>query len=184
MNAKNIFLVLIISLLSLVSVFGQEFLTVNVTNDTGYELQRIYISPSMSDDWHEDLLGGRSIVDGATLAVDVPVLEEDAQYYDVLAIDIDEDRYSRFEVDLSDPQQRDIVLTFDDFEEGEMETGGDDSYNQAYLDGYRDAWREAYKEAYGEGYRAGLEDAATIEALVKPEEVLTETTETLDKVSE
>ena len=150
--------------------FAQDYFSLNFTNNTGYDIQRIYISPSLSDDWHEDLLGERSVEDGATVSIDVPIIEEGAQYYDILAIDVDEDRYNRFEVDLSSPGERDIVFTFDDFEESEIESSGDESYNQAYLDGYRDAWREAYKEAYSAGYRDGLEDTSHLEGVLETKE--------------
>ncbi|WP_020613703.1 hypothetical protein [Sediminispirochaeta bajacaliforniensis] len=145
-------------------LFAQESFTVTFSNQTGYDINELYISPSSSDDWQDDLLNGNSVRDGESSDVQVPLSDPDAAVYDVLAVDIDGDRYTRYEVDLSDAADRTITFTFDDYSEGSDGGGSDssDSYNQGYLDGYREAWREAYKEAYSEGYRSGLEDAGAL----------------------
>lgn len=163
MNAKSNFIVCVM-LLAAGMVYAQETFTVSFTNGTGYDINELFISPSISDDWHEDLLNGLTIRDGATMEVNVPVLEENTETYDILALDIDGDRYTQYEVDLSPASGRTVTMTFDDFAESDdYESGSDDSYDQGYLDGYREAWREAYKEAYSEGYRSGLEDAGVME---------------------
>jgi hypothetical protein len=162
---KNLFLLIILLLATSSTVlFAQQNFTVTFTNDTGYDINELYISPSVSDDWHDDLLGGLSIRNGSSMDVSVPVLEDDVRLYDILAIDVDGDRYEMFEVDLSDTSGRAVTMTFESFADnnGVSEEDGGESYNQGYLDGYREAWREAYKEAYSEGYRSGLEDAVEI----------------------
>ncbi len=161
---RNYLIIVLSLLMSTAALYAQETFTVTFTNDTGYDINELYISPSVSDDWHDDLLQGRSVRSGSSMEVLVPEIEADTRFYDILAIDIDSDRYEMFEVDLSDASNRNVIMTFDSFadDNGISEEDSSESYNQGYLDGYREAWREAYKEAYSEGYRSGLEDAAEI----------------------
>ncbi len=160
----SIMLLGVLMLMSSAALFAQESFPVTFTNDTGYDIIELYISPSVSDDWNDDLLQGMTVRNGSSMEVSVPLIEGDTPFYDVLAIDVDEDRYELFEIDLSPASDRTVTMTFDSFADNNSITddGGSDSYNQGYLDGYREAWREAYKEAYSEGYRSGLEDAAEI----------------------
>ena len=44
----------------------QDFKMVNAT---GYELKALYVSPSKSDDWQEDILGQDTLSDGQTVNV-------------------------------------------------------------------------------------------------------------------
>lgn len=162
---KKAIMVFLMLVAALGTLSAQDSFQITFVNDTGYDISSLYISPSMSDDWHEDLLAGDSIRNGEQSMVEVPVVQDDAQYYDILAVDVDGDRYSRYEVALSERGERSVTFTFDDFDDSGSSTNteADDRYNQGYLDGYREAWREAYKEAYSEGYRSGLEDAEDLQ---------------------
>ncbi len=40
-----------------------------LVNKTGYTLSELYVSPAKSDDWQKDLLGQRTLADGATQRV-------------------------------------------------------------------------------------------------------------------
>jgi len=40
-----------------------------LVNKTGYELKALYVSPSRSDDWQEDILGQAVLADGQTVNV-------------------------------------------------------------------------------------------------------------------
>jgi hypothetical protein len=44
----------------------QDFMLIN---KTGYTLSELYVSPAKSDDWQKDLLGERTLADGATQRV-------------------------------------------------------------------------------------------------------------------
>jgi hypothetical protein len=41
----------------------------SLANKTGYELKALYVSPSKSDDWQEDILGQDTLSDGQTVNV-------------------------------------------------------------------------------------------------------------------
>lgn len=40
-----------------------------LVNKTGYELKALYVSPSKSDDWEDDVLGQDTLADGETVNV-------------------------------------------------------------------------------------------------------------------
>ena len=40
-----------------------------LVNRTGYELSHVYVSPSKSDDWGDDIMGQDTVSDGATVRV-------------------------------------------------------------------------------------------------------------------
>ena len=81
--------------------FGQ----VDLINDTGYDMWYIFFSPGDSQMWGIDMLGGTAILEtGETLSLFVQV-SSDADQYDFLGVDEDEDLYS-FSVELSDARDR------------------------------------------------------------------------------
>lgn len=41
----------------------------DLVNKTGYEIKHVYVSPSKSDDWEEDVLGKDTLDDGETWAI-------------------------------------------------------------------------------------------------------------------
>lgn len=142
------------------AIFSQALNGVLFINSTGYDISELYVSPTSHDDWYDDLLSGQSVSDGESIYIDIPDYEDSEFIFDAMAVDIDGDEYSRFEIDLSNPNSRSFELTFDDYDD---EYGGDEyydgDYDTGYSDGYRDAFRDAYSEAFKEGYRAGYEDA-------------------------
>ena len=66
---KYIFLGLIFALLTGFA-FAQNLPQVTVVNNTGYTFYELYVSPSISDDWGDDILGNQILKDGAQ--IDVP----------------------------------------------------------------------------------------------------------------
>ncbi len=73
--------------------------TLEVTNNTGYEVDYLFISAEDTDAWGADLLGEESYLsDGDTHAVVIPVGDEPVTYY-LLAADEDLDEY-QFEITL------------------------------------------------------------------------------------
>jgi hypothetical protein len=148
-----------IFLLLSVVIFGQALNGVLFINSTGYDITELYVSPTSHDDWYDDLLNGQSVSDGDSIYIDIPDYEDSKLLFDAMAVDIDGDEYSRFEIDLSNPNSRSIEFTFDDYDDEYTDDdyyGGD--YDTGYSDGYRDAFRDAYSEGFKEGYSAGYED--------------------------
>ena len=67
--------------------------TLSVENDTGRELQYLFISPSDSDAWGADLLDSEStLVDGGSHSIVIPVGKEKVQY-NLMAVDESNQQY-------------------------------------------------------------------------------------------
>ncbi|MFW5685854.1 MAG: hypothetical protein ACOC0O_04295 [Spirochaetota bacterium] len=78
-----------------------DLATVDLVNDTGYDMWYIFFSPGDSTMWGVDMLDDETILeDGETLSLFVPV-SEDVARYDFGGVDEDEDFYT-FWVELSD----------------------------------------------------------------------------------
>ena len=143
--------------------FGKTPITVTFVNNTGYTVKELYISPTSHDDWYDDLLKGSVVPDGETIDITIPEYSGNDLIYDLMAVDTQGDSYSKYEIDLSNSSNRQIELTFDDYEENPDSSVSDGSggangdYTAGYRDGYSAAYKDAYSEAYKEGYKAGLE---------------------------
>ena len=83
---------------------------VDVTNRTGFTILMLYVSPSNSSDWEEDVLGA-----AGTIAVDetkrIALEGYSSPYFDLRAVDTDGDSYVRTNVDVS---TTDVVFSLDD----------------------------------------------------------------------
>ncbi len=161
MTKLKIFFLSILFLLAALVSYSESYVRVTFINNTGYTIRELYISPTSHDDWYDNLLKGSAVPNGESIEITIPEYNADSYVYDLMAVDTEGDSYSKYEVDLTDPAERKIELTFDDYEDN---TSGDNNmtdsdYNNGYRDGYRDAYRDAYSEAYKEGYKAGLSEA-------------------------
>ena len=148
-----------------VFAFAQPIKGVLFINSTGYDLSELYISPTSHDDWYDDLLNGQTLGDGESVTINIPDYDDTELIYDAMAVDVDGDEYSRFDIDLSDESNRSIEFTFDDYDDYSSDNGEYSSgdYDTGYQDGYRDAFRDAYSEAFKEGYSTGMEDASKLQ---------------------
>ena len=152
--------IIVLFLLLSAAIFGQALNGVLFINSTGYDIAELYVSPTSHDDWYDDLLNGQIVRDGESVYIDIPDYEDAELLFDAMAVDVDGDEYSRFEIDLSNPNSRSFEFTFDDYDDEYNEDEyyeGD--YDTGYSDGYRDAFRDAYSEAFKEGFSAGYEAA-------------------------
>ena len=109
--------------LSIIVLFGLGFTAfadqgeVIVLNRTGYDIYYLYISPESSDSWGDDLLGDEEILaDGSHASVAVPGLGKFC-VFDLKAVDLDDDSYVKWDLDLCDAGK--IVITMDDYAEDE-----------------------------------------------------------------
>jgi hypothetical protein len=77
-----------------------ELATVELTNETGYDMWYVFLSPGDSMMWGVDMLDDETILEtGDTLSLFVPVTS-DATRYDFLGVDEDEDTY-QFYIEIS-----------------------------------------------------------------------------------
>ena len=78
-----------------------QLATVNLVNQTGYDIWYIFFSPGDSDMWGVDMLDDETILeDGDAVSLFVPVTDV-ATRYDFQGVDVDEDTY-QFWVEISD----------------------------------------------------------------------------------
>ena len=84
---------------------------VEVTNDTGYDIHYLYVSPAHAGDWEEDVLDEDILPDGKT--VRVSVRKAKGSVYDIRAEDEDGDTYTLWDVDIA---KRDVTFTLDDID--------------------------------------------------------------------
>lgn len=67
--------------------------TVELTNETGAEIDYLFLSPEDTDAWGAELLGEETVLsDGDTHSVVIPVGDEEADYY-LMAVDEDNNEY-------------------------------------------------------------------------------------------
>ena len=82
-------------LLTAFVLFAQSGPILTIVNKCGYPIYSVYISPSNSDDWEEDLLGDENILmPGQILNVRLP----GNGIWDFLAVDADGDTYEVYGV--------------------------------------------------------------------------------------
>ncbi len=84
---------------------------VEVTNNTGFSIYFLYVSPDYSDTWEEDVLGEDVLLDGEIAHVDLSGYE--TTIFDIRLEDEDGDTYTIWEVDT---ELEDIVVTLDDLD--------------------------------------------------------------------
>lgn len=163
---KSKVFIFVFILLSVV-IFGEALNGVLFINSTGYDISELYVSPTSHDDWYDNLLNGQTVKDGETTLIDIPDYEDSELLFDAMAMDIDGDEYSRFEISFINPNSRSIEFTFEDYsdeysDDESYEGSYDVGYDDGYRDGYSDAFREAYSAAFKEGYNAGFDEGLEI----------------------
>lgn len=82
-----------------------------VTNNTGYTIYFLYVSPQSSSAWEEDVLGDDVLADGdATL---VTLQGYDSPMFDVKIVDEDGDTYTYWGINVA---RQDLEVTLDDLD--------------------------------------------------------------------
>jgi hypothetical protein len=85
---------------------------VDITNETGYTIMYMYVSPAKSDSWEEDVLGDDVLMSGSTQRVNLNGYK--SPVFDIRLVDEDGDKYTFWNVDVS---KRDITVTLDDLDD-------------------------------------------------------------------
>ena len=154
-------LLLVVLLFSTAVLFAQNPGSVTIKNETGYQIDYIYFSPSSFDDWGDDFLGEEGLNDGDEIDIVLDREIDDDQFiYDIQAVDEDNDYYTIYEIDIS--ENPDVNITMDAYDGGEYDdyedydySGYEDGYNDGYYsEGYKQGYVEAFRDAYIEGFRA------------------------------
>lgn len=59
----------VLSTLIMPTALAQSRLDFTLTNQTGYEIREVYVSPNNRNDWEEDVLGQDTLADGASVEI-------------------------------------------------------------------------------------------------------------------
>lgn len=100
-------------------LYAQSLPSVRVVNNTGFDIYNLYISPSVSDEWGDQLLGDEILENGETVTVTLSKPLSTINRYD-FKVD-DEERIVYFKFDVTVTNNARIVFTLDD-----LYTGGGD----------------------------------------------------------
>lgn len=84
---------------------------IDITNNTGYTIYYLYISPEKSTSWEEDVLGSEVLPTNETRRVTLKGYK--SPKFDIRLVDEDDDTYTFWGVDVS---TRDLVVTLDDLD--------------------------------------------------------------------
>jgi hypothetical protein len=95
---------------SRIAVAGDYY--VDITNETGYTIMYMYVSPAKSDSWEEDVLGEDVLASGQTQRVTLTGYK--SSVFDIRLVDEDGDKYTFWNVDVA---QRDITVTLSDLDD-------------------------------------------------------------------
>jgi hypothetical protein len=93
---------------------AQNLPSINIVNNTGYDIYYLYVSPSQNEDWGDDVLGDRILEDGGTFTYRLPQSLSNTSEYDFLAEDEDDDILVKMNVTVVNNAK--IVFTFDDYD--------------------------------------------------------------------
>ena len=106
-----------LSLFALTSMmcFSNQLDYITIVNNTGFNIHRVYISPTTSAFWGQNQLDTRfSIADNEEFRFTLPEPLRVISTYDIRLIDLDVDSYTRMNVQVSAGSR--IVFTFGDFD--------------------------------------------------------------------
>jgi len=93
------------------SAQAQQDYYIDVTNNTGYTIFYLNVSPGDAQSWEEDVLGDEVIMTGDTVRVDLTGYN--SPIFDVRAIDEDGDSYTFFGINVA---EQDLVITLADLD--------------------------------------------------------------------
>jgi len=95
---------------TITSTPGRGTTWVTVSNQTGYSIYYLYVSPGDADGWGVDILKDDTMPNGEEVKV---ILPTGAGVFDFRARDEDDDEYTRFDVEMNDGENRMIFRISD-----------------------------------------------------------------------
>jgi hypothetical protein len=108
---------ILIGLLFFMGIFAlsaQNLPSINIVNNTGYDIYYLYVSPSQDEDWGDDILKDHVLKDGGTFTYRLPQSLSNVSVYDFMAEDEDDDVLVKWEITIVNDAR--IVFTFDDYD--------------------------------------------------------------------
>ena len=85
----------------------------NIINNTGFTIKSIFICPVDSEIWETSIFNG-SLYNGQSTRINLELPLSKANRYNIRLVDVDGDRYSKYDIDISSPLV--IVVSISDFE--------------------------------------------------------------------
>ena len=159
---KRFILALLCLILVTFTATADEGRAITLKNSTGYDFYYLYISPSNWDNWEDDLLMGDYLYDGDERQFLLSAEYGDECSFDIKAVDLDDDSYSLYEVDVCSEEI--VEVTMDNYDEDNYgEDYGYEGYDEGYQEGYSTGFRDAYADAYRQGYADGFSDGRNLE---------------------
>jgi hypothetical protein len=114
MVMRKLFVFGLVLLLGAFSASAQSFPSVRITNNTGFDVYYIYISPSESDDWGDNFLENDILLDGHSADIGLKYPLSSVDTYDICLEDGDGDSYFKYEVKITNNAR--MVFTEADLE--------------------------------------------------------------------
>lgn len=84
---------------------------VEITNKTGYQINKMFVSPGNQKSWEEDVLKSSVLRDGQTQRVNLKGYS--SPIFDIQLVDSDGDTYTFWDVNV---EEYDLVVTPDDLD--------------------------------------------------------------------
>lgn len=101
----------LLAVIGCASVQAQQDYYVEVTNQTGYTIVYMYVSPGDARSWEEDVLGENVLPSGTTQRVNLYGYR--SPVFDIRLVDEDGDTYTFWDVDIS---RHDLLVTLADID--------------------------------------------------------------------
>jgi len=92
----------------------QTLPSITIVNNTGYTIYYLYVSPTTSSSWGNDMLGTQVLRSGNQISVTLPYQISTVSRYDIKVVDLDGDSYTKMNVSVSANSR--IVFTMADFD--------------------------------------------------------------------
>jgi len=77
---------------------AQNLPQITIVNKTGYTFYYLYVSPTASEVWGRDVLGSGVLRSGYEMVVTLPYPINVTNTYDIKAVDVDGDSYTKWNV--------------------------------------------------------------------------------------
>jgi hypothetical protein len=111
MNTLFARLALLGLLMIALSAQAQQTYSLSITNDTGYTILALQVSPADAQAWEEDVLGDQVLMNGNTSRIELSGYH--SPMFDIRAIDEDGDTYTFFGINV---MEQDLTITLADLD--------------------------------------------------------------------
>lgn len=109
MRAKILLSALLLLFVAKLSLAADYY--VDITNNTGYTIYFIYVSPSKTDSWEEDVLGDGVLLNSDSIRINLNGYS--SPIFDIRLVDEDGDSYTFYKINVS---KEDLEVTLDDLD--------------------------------------------------------------------